>query len=80
MYKCVICGRQVQEKDRCFENLDWCLKCLDKDNKILAREGRGNDIIHPIFGTVPSYLRPPYYAMFGNNVPLQVKQKILKEK
>lgn len=90
MFSCIVCGNKVKEKDRIFENLDWCPDCIRKDGIILARESKN---INPSsrLPNMPTPLkryqsqrakyfspRLPYYAMFGNIVPDKIKQKIMK--
>jgi len=68
-FKCVVCGAEVEEIDRCYEKLDWCNECLEKDGKLVPRT------------EIPYiYKRPPYAFLYGNKIPEKIKKKILKER
>jgi hypothetical protein len=90
MFQCVVCGKSVWNSDRIFENLDWCPDCIRKDGNILARESKN---INPS-SRLPNMpepfkryqsqreryftIRPPYYHIYHNQVPQNIKDKILK--
>lgn len=60
-FTCVECGKVTSERRRVFERLDWCNKCIDKENK---RHGT-QDVIgtRMIFGEEwPAFSRPPRYT------------------
>jgi hypothetical protein len=90
MFQCVVCENYIAEKNRIFEGLDWCPDCIRKDGNILARESKN---INPSsrLPMMPEPLkryqsqreryfvnRPPYYASYKNQVPDEIKRKIVK--
>lgn len=90
MFQCVVCGNYVAEQNRIFDSLDWCQDCIRKDGNILARESKN---INPSsrLPNMPEPLRryqsereryfvtrPPYYATYKNQVPLNIKRQIMK--
>lgn len=89
MFQCVVCKNNVAEKNRIFEGLDWCPSCISKDGKILTRESK--NIPSSMLPNMPPPLaryesqkakffvtRPPYYAIYKNQVPDAIKRKIVK--
>lgn len=94
MFNCVVCGNNIAESKRIFECLDWCPDCIGKDGRLLSRESR-KDNFNPSLRlpNMPEPLkvyqsqreryftsRPPYYHIYRNQVPENIKQKIRKEK
>jgi hypothetical protein len=90
LFECVVCGNYVAEAKRIFEDLDWCQSCIRKDGDILARESKN---INPSsrLPNMPEPFkryqnmrykyfvsRPPYYATYKNQVPQNIKNKIMK--
>jgi len=92
MFQCVVCGNYVGENHRIFMGLNWCPLCISKDGRILARESlninpssRLPNQSYPLkrYQTQrEKYLvdRPPYYAIYKNKVPEDIKEQIIKEK
>lgn len=85
MFQCVVCGNCIAEKNRIFEGLDWCPDCIRKDGIILARESKNINPssrlpIMPEQSQRDRYFttRPPYYALYKNQVPDEIKRKIMK--
>ena len=69
MFTCVVCGKKVQERERFFENLDWCAGCIGKDGEIMVRECSTDRFA--------VYTRLPFYVTYRNMVPEEIKKKIL---
>jgi len=81
--KCVVCGIQLNPNELGeiivngkFIKLKWCDSCKDKAGSLLKQVGTVKQSW--MSQAYPTYDSAPAYLTYGNDVPEEIKRKILK--